>query len=109
MNNTAEVEPNPFVSAVRPLPDNIIPFPAPVMPERELSLNELLLAFHAGSPYMVWLAPDFKAEASKHIQWYCQVCGRQPKESAVLMTAQTIMCQSCHSTFSRIFTYTNQR
>ena len=106
--NTA-VDLSPFISAVEP--SNIIPFPKhpPPVPAVEVSLNEILLSFHAGTPLMAWIQPNTEGEANQHINWHCGVCGKKPGNSAALMSVASIMCQSCHGILNNLFTYTNKQ
>ena len=103
--NTAE-ELSPFISAVKP-PDNVVPFRKPE-PQTELAYNELIYSFHMGTPYMAWFMPDLSNPNNQNLHWICINCGAKPRESAALITPLTVMCQSCHHSLNRTFTYTNK-
>lgn len=109
--NTAE-ELSPFVSAVKPLPDNVVPFRKPE-PVRELTFNELLLSFHAGSPYAAWLRPNpeaiselLKTQPDYQFIWKCGTCGHiPPKASMMMITPQISMCDACYTTLNKLSMY----
>lgn len=111
MMNTAEAEPDPFVSAVKPEMDNVIPFPMPEPPSRELSFNEILMSLHAGQPYFAFFRPDYdkiaelkKQQPDYHFTWGCSVCGAHPTDASMMMLgAQSSMCDTCLNSISKLF------
>lgn len=123
MSTAEATEPDPFVSAVRPLPepDNVIPFPPsqelrgtvpmPEPPPRELSFQELVMAFHAGQAYLAFFRPDYdkvaklkKEQPDYQFSWHCAICGAHPQGQSMMMLHTTASCcDSCLTSISKHF------
>ncbi len=108
-------ERNPFMSAVSPEQDNVIPFrkPPPYVPPTptELSFNELIMSFHAGQPYLAFFRPDYdkiaelrKTQPDYQFDWRCAVCHHIPELASMRMLSPTAcICDSCYTSISTQF------
>ena len=74
----------------------------------DLSLNEIIMSFHAGKPYFAWYThvPEWEAEQIREgklqgpVQHPCHCCGKIPENSALMATQRTVLCDSCWGAIS---------
>ena len=74
---------------------------------RQLSLDEIILSFHGGKPYLAFYrnVPEWEAELIREgrlqgpSERSCWACGKSPDNAAFMSTGTTVCCDNCMEIF----------